>query len=287
MSKVSSEMPRRALIVYARGDLVINAYFAARLRKSVAETGLSPFVVTSQSLLATSQNQLKELKELSAIVIFRSRNVSLSKGLEEIGFKVVNRSSLLEVATDKLKTFEFCHNHGIPTVQTVPLDASIVAELLSTQPVVIKDRFGHGGSSVSLLKNENDAYAYLSNASAADFVVQPFIDDVLYEWRAYVIGINVAYWVRKTPRTGEFRANLSQGAKITVATPPNAVSVVVNKAVSHLGEGVYGIDVLDTTQGALLGEIEDPVGYRSLYQLHCLDPTKPLANYYLSVSNRN
>ncbi len=276
-------MTAKVLIVYTRRDLITNAFFARQLNDSLERAGLGTSVISAESLLVATVEQLKDLKERTSLVIFRSRDVPLAKQMEELGFKIVNRPSLLEVATDKFKTYEFCRSHRLPTIQTTIADKSSETTLVTKLPLVIKDRYGHGGSSVVLLDDEDDVYTYLANADSGVFVVQTYLDDVLSEWRAYVIGTQIKYWIKKTPKSGDFRANLSKGATVEAKKPPIPIKSLAEQAISFLGEGAYGIDVVQTRHGNFLGEIEDPVGFRALYRLSLPNPTEALASYFASI----
>ncbi len=280
-------MTLRVLIVYTRKDLVTNLFFVKQLSDSLEKAGRDATVISTESLSFATIEQLEHLKESTSLVIFRSRDVALSKKMGEMGFKIINNPSLLELATDKLKTYEFCLSHSLPTIQTTTVEQSIEATLPHKVPLVIKDRYGHGGSSVVLLDTKDDVHTHLSNKALHLFVAQPFIDDVLCEWRAYVIGRQIKYWVKKTPKSGDFRANLSQGAKIEKKRPPDQIRSLVEQVVCYLGEGAYGVDILQTRHGNLLGEIEDPVGFRSLYRLNLTDITETLASYFISVSGHD
>jgi glutathione synthase/RimK-type ligase-like ATP-grasp enzyme len=199
------------------------------------------------------------------VVIARTRNISIRRRLEREGLLVINSSKLALIGNDKLATFSFLKNNGLPVV-----DTTTSARMPPSNSAVIKPRFGHGGNGVRL--------ARLPGWSFDGFVAQPFLPGANSDERAYVIGSSVAAWVGRNNQT-DFRSNLSQGATPRIVTPSKESLLIATRIIELLGPGYYGIDIFETDEGPAVNEIEDVVGARSLYQLGLADPARLLIGW--------
>ncbi|SHE65034.1 Glutathione synthase/RimK-type ligase, ATP-grasp superfamily [Ferrithrix thermotolerans DSM 19514] len=266
------------LILYSRHELKRNQFFVKQLRGALRGSGVKTKVLSTETIKNYSNKGLASTCSDVALILMRSRDTSLATALSQLQIKVLNDPWLLKLATDKYSTYIFAKEMSIATPPTKVLTPEQLKDLPFDYPYVVKDRFGHGGDSVFLVSDPISAQRYIPCATSNNLVVQPFVHDVVAEWRAYVVGDEIFAWVKKVPRPGEFRANYACGSSISISAPPDEVHSVAKRIKSVLGSGLYGIDIIETRNSCILGEIEDPVGFRALYILG-KDPTTAIANF--------
>ena len=160
-------------------------------------------------------------------------------------------------------------NHKYYTVQTlcksklpVPTTSLSVSPQPTTKisrtvgyPLVVKLLSGFGGRGVMLVQEEQDLVPLLDTMQVfKEFVAtQEFIDkgdDI----RCYVIGDNV-YPVKRIAKKGEWRANVSRGARAIPTRIPDEIKEIALKAAKIMGMDISSVDFIKSSKGWLILEI--------------------------------
>ncbi|MBP0975489.1 MAG: hypothetical protein J6P20_05435, partial [Oscillospiraceae bacterium] len=103
-----------------------------------------------------------------------------------------------------------------------------------------------------------------------------------WDVRIYVLGGEIYSAVLRTSDT-DFRSNFSLGGKAEVIKPDAEMRALVNKIQEIMPLDFAGVDLLRSPEGGyILGEIEDAVGCRMLYQLTELNPAQDYIRYIRS-----
>jgi ribosomal protein S6--L-glutamate ligase len=99
----------------------------------------------------------------------------------------------------------------------------------------------------------------------AEFLVQEFIKEAGgSDVRCFVIGNKVVAAMQRTAQEGEFRSNLHRGgtARITKLTPTERRTAI--KAATTMGLHVAGVDLLRSSRGPLVMEVNSSPGLEGI-----------------------
>ena len=100
-----------------------------------------------------------------------------------------------------------------------------------------------------------------------------------WDMRIYVLGGEIYSAILRTSDT-DFRSNFSLGGKVQAVQPDAEAAALVRRITAILPLDFAGVDLLRAPDGSyVLGEIEDAVGCRMLYQETALDPARDLIRY--------
>ena len=201
-------------------------------------------------------------------VINRSRKKQISYYYEDQSIPVFNKARVTEIANDKLKTYDQFKDY-FPMIETNIFTGG------ENYPYVVKERFGHGGDQVYLVKNKADIKDFFYSKN---YIQQALGDQPGKDLRVYILNNQIIASVLRSHPT-DFRSNYSLGGNIELY-PLNAREIkAVNKILEILPLDYGGIDFLfDKKDQLILNEIEDVVGARMLYNLK----QTPIVEMYLS-----
>ena len=256
---------RDCWILYDKGDLEVNRFFADRLRQCGEAVGLECSIVTTEEM---------DPEYAPDIVISRTRDHEATSLLEDYGSTVYNRSSVSRVCNDKSLTYSFARNLGIPFLP-YSLDMD---ELPPGPPWVVKSCIGHGGSEVFQADSEEDVKRLFSDLEGRKPLVQQMAPVRGRDMRVYVLGGRIIASVLRSSDT-DFRANFKLGGTAEIVKPPEEAVDIVRRILPELMPDFVGIDFVFGRERVYLNEIEDVVGTRMLYSLTDLDPALMYMEY--------
>lgn len=193
--------------------------------------------------------------------------------LDDMGVPSFNPLGFAAVANSKIATLRMASRLGIrfKPVRAVRDIASMAGQI--RYPIVAKPDDGHGGAGVSLLECDSDAYPLIGGGHDGVTLLQDVADSHGQDMRVYVLDGEI---IAAMLRTGDgFLSNYTQGGKADIvdidALDPY-IAESVGKIVGEFGSFFGGVDFLRDGDGWVLGEIEDAVGCRMLYDKTDIDP---------------
>ena len=126
---------------------------------------------------------------------------------------------------------------------------------------------GTQGLGVVLADNETAAKSVLEafyNLNA-NILVQEFVKEANgSDIRAFVVGGKVVGAMKRQGKTGEFRSNLHRGGVGTVIELTPEEQEVAIQAAKSLGLGIAGVDMLPSTRGPLVIEVNSSPGLEGI-----------------------
>ena len=193
--------------------------------------------------------------------------------LDDMGVPSFNPSGFAAVANSKIATLRMASRLGIrfKPVRAVRDIVSMAGQI--RYPIVAKPDDGHGGAGVSLLECDSDAYPLIGGGHDGVTLLQDVADSHGQDMRVYVLDGEI---IAAMLRTGDgFLSNYTKGGKADIvdidALDPY-IAESVGKIVDEFGSFFGGVDFLRDGDGWVLGEIEDAVGCRMLYDKTDIDP---------------
>lgn len=184
-------------------------------------------------------------------VLFWDKDINLAAQLEKSGLPVFNSAKSIDLCDDKAKTCIALD--GIvkqPRTLIAPktyfkadftrfVDGAVKVLGL---PLVFKECFGSFGEQVFLCKSKADI---LTHITEKPFILQEFIaGSAGRDIRIEVVGSKIAAAVRRENKN-DFRANVTNGGKMTPYTPTDTEKQTALAACGALGLTFGGVDILE------------------------------------------
>ena len=183
----------------------------------------------------------------------------------------VNSSRGIVQSRDKLRCLQVLSKEGIGLPKTVFTNYSRnvehVVESAGGAPVVLKLLEGTQGLGVVLAENQNAAQSVLEafNGLKARVIVQEFIKEAGgADIRAFVVDGEVVGAMKRQGKEGEFRSNLHRGGTATILELTEEEKRTAIKAAEAVGLGVAGVDLLQSSRGPLVLEVNSSPGLEGI-----------------------
>lgn len=267
-------------LVYESADLEENRDFAAYVETQGKARGLNIQTVrTAQLSIGVDGDGALYLRKdgrdaLPDFVIARHRDSFLSEQMERLKIPVFNSAKVCALCNDKRRTHQFLM--GLPMVETRFVNhLYAVAPYEGAYPLVLKPAIGHGGLHVSLVRNEYEWRAAADEILPKDMLEQRVAEVAGRDLRVYVLFGEIIAGVMRTAKKGII-SNFKRGGIATLHAPDAQERALVMRVVQRFAEAgaplsFAGVDLLYDSKGPVLGEVEDVVGSRMLYQVSKLD----------------
>lgn len=196
---------------------------------------------------------------------------AIVRQLEMQGEYCVSKSLAITRARDKLRSMQLLAKYGIDIPKTViSRDSGDIDELLDQldgTPVIIKLASGTHGNGVVLAETKKAAKStlqafYLTNEQGTNILLQEFIKESAgTDIRAFVVGSKVVASMQRQSLDDDFRSNLHKGGCGTpIKLTPEEEKVAI-KAAKVMGLPIAGVDIMRSTRGPLVLEVNASPGF--------------------------
>lgn len=190
---------------------------------------------------------------------------------EMMGVYPLNESVAITRARDKLRALQLLARKGIGLPVTgfaeSPDDVQDLIKMVGGAPVVIKLLEGTQGIGVVLAETQQAAESVIQAfmGMRANILVQEFIKEARgSDLRCFVIGDRVVAAMKRQAKEGEFRSNIHRGgsAALIRITPQEREAAV--SAAKIIGLNVAGVDILRSSHGPLVLEVNSTPGLEGI-----------------------
>ncbi len=190
---------------------------------------------------------------------------------EVMGTYTLIESVALSRSRDKLRSLQLLSRKGIGLPVTgfanKPGDSKDIIKMVGGAPVVIKLLEGTQGIGVVLAETNKAAESVIEAFMGlqANILVQEFIKEAGgADIRCLVVGGKVVAAMKRQGAEGEFRSNLHRGgsASLVKISPEERVTAV--SAAKVLGLSVAGVDLLRSSRGPLVMEVNSSPGLEGI-----------------------
>lgn len=185
-------------------------------------------------------------------------------------FATVTSDAIIR-SRDKLRSFQRLSKAGIGMPKTVftnySRDVEEVISHVGGTPVIIKLLEGTQGLGVVLAETKNAAESVLEafNGLQARALVQEYISEAKgADLRALVVNGQVVGAMKRQGKEGEFRSNLHRGGLAEIVKLNHDELKVAMKASRALKLPVCGVDMLQSSRGPLLLEVNSTPGLEGI-----------------------
>lgn len=216
------------------------------------------------------------LKDIHAIIPRIGASVTFYGTAVVRQFEMMNVFSTTESialvrSRDKLRSLQIMSRAGLGLPKTsfanYAKDVNQVIKSVGGAPCVIKLLEGTQGIGVVLAETTKAAESVIEafNGLQARVIIQEFIKEAGgADIRAFVIGDRVVGAMKRQGKEGEFRSNLHRGGSAQVIELTDAEERAALKAAKSMGLGVAGVDMLQSSRGPLILEVNSSPGLEGI-----------------------
>jgi len=190
---------------------------------------------------------------------------------EQMGVFTLASSQAITVSRDKLRAIQVLARHdiAIPPSAFARDRASVLPaiEHVGGAPVILKLLEGTQGIGVILAETTKVAEAIVETLQSArqNVLIQKFVAESRgRDLRAFVVGDRVVAAMRRVAAKGEFRSNVHRGARAEAVELPEDYARTAISAAQILGLRVAGVDMLETSSGPQVLEVNSSPGLEGI-----------------------
>lgn len=198
----------------------------------------------------------------------------------------VTGSLAIQRSRDKLRSLQIFSRHDIDMPKTIfasnKSSAKDVIALSGGAPLVLKIIEGTQGVGVVLVDSDKAAKSVLDAFYGMDvhLLVQEFIEEAGgTDIRALVVDGKVVGAMKRKGADGDFRSNLHQGGSATAHKLSRKEKSTAIAAAKAMGLGVCGVDMIPSTRGPLVMEVNSSPGLEGIEKSTNLDIAGSIMEY--------
>ncbi len=196
---------------------------------------------------------------------------ALTRQFEALKVFCLNSSSAITQSRDKLYSLQLLLNHevDIPTTgfANSPLDTDDLIKMVGGPPLIVKLLEGTQGKGVVLAETKKAAESVINAFKSinANILVQEFIKEANgKDIRCFVIDGKVVAAIQREALPGEFRANIHLGGTASVIKVTPEEKRIAIKAAKAMNLKVAGVDIIRSSKGPLLLEVNSSPGLEGI-----------------------
>lgn len=205
---------------------------------------------------------------------------------EMMGVFTTTESQALVRSRDKLRSLQVLSRArlGLPKTVFTNYSKSVeeIIDHVGGAPLIIKLLEGTQGLGVVLAETRKAAESVIEafNGLQARVIVQEFIKEAGgADIRALVVDGHVVGAMKRQGKEGEFRSNLHRGGTASVIQLTDEEENAAIKAARAMGLGVAGVDLLQSSRGPLILEVNSSPGLEGIEKATGKDIAKTIIRY--------
>ena len=196
---------------------------------------------------------------------------ALTRQFESQKIFCLNSAAAISQSRDKLFSLQLLLNNGIDIPTTgfanSPLDTNDLIKMVGGSPLIIKLLEGTQGKGVVLAETKKAAESVINAFKSlnANILVQEFIKEANgKDIRCFVIDGKVVAAMQREAPPGEFRANMHLGGTASLIKVTSEEKTIAVKAAKAMGLQVAGVDIIRSSKGPLLLEVNSSPGLEGI-----------------------
>lgn len=196
---------------------------------------------------------------------------ALTRQFEAMDVFCLNSAAAITQSRDKLFSLQLLLHHGvdIPTTgfANSPLDTDDLIKMVGGSPLIVKLLEGTQGKGVVLAETKKAAESVINAFKSlnANILVQEFIKEADgKDLRLFVVDGKVVAAIQREAAPGEFRANIHMGGTASVIKPTADEKRIAIKAAKAMDLKVAGVDIIRSSKGPLLLEVNSSPGLEGI-----------------------
>jgi len=197
--------------------------------------------------------------------------IAVLRQFELMGVYCLNDSESVARSRDKLRCLQILSKNGIRIPATcfsyIPSFSQAVTNTLKGPPIVVKLTEGTQGLGVMLAESFESAESIIEafGTLQAPVLAQEYINESKgLDIRCFVVGKRVVAAMERRSSDGDFRSNIHRGGSgknVKLSSDEESVAV---KAAEVMGLSVAGVDLLRSSRGPLVVEVNSSPGLEGI-----------------------
>lgn len=270
-----------------------------RLREEAKKMGHRVEIIKSNNVVMLFNHVLdlkygkKKFKNFDVIIPRAniSENIAIEaailKQLEHMHVPIINNYDAILRAKNKLLTLQILGANNIPTLKTAVIHQSgnldTALRHIGKPPMIMKTAFGSFGKGVALIESERSArsaYDLLDRAPNNIILLQKYVKECKgKDIRVFVIGGRVVATMERKAKRGEFRSNIKVGGDGKMIEPTQEMKALAIKATKALGLQVAGVDIILTSDGPAIMEVNANPGLEGIEKVTGVNVAKKMVQF--------
>lgn len=248
--------------------------------------GLHVVRLYANDLLWRSDGEMPRADVVLLRTLSQARTLAVARMFEAEGRRVVNGSRVIETCGDKAATSGALKAAGVPQPRSgVAFGREAVLELCEAfgWPVVLKPVVGSWGRMVARLSDVDALDAVLEHKrvlggpSHQVFYVQEHVDKPGRDLRAFVLGERVVAAI--TRESEHWITNTARGARAYGREIDDELACVAGGAARAVGGGALAVDLMESSRGLLVNEVNHTMEFRNSIQPTGVDLPARIASW--------
>ena len=213
--------------------------------------------------------------------------LALLRQLENFDIPIINNSQSILHSRDKMISSQILARAKLPTPRTMlvshPVNVDIVEQEIGF-PCVVKLVTGSQGKGVYLCKDKDMFVNFMDLTdnlkSKKTLIIQEFVNSgELFDLRVWVIGGKTITAMKRTPPTGDFKANITRGGLGEPFELNNEISELARKTAQAFDLDITGVDLLFNGEKYLVCEANSSPGFEGIDRYCGTDMGEEIVRY--------
>lgn len=199
---------------------------------------------------------INSLKDKYDFVLYLDKDKYYARILENLGLRIFNKPSAIEICDDKMLTHIELAKHNVSMPKTIPgvlcysdvdcIDSNLINRIEEElkYPLVVKECFGSLGKGVYLVNNRDELISYSKQLINKPHLFQEFINESFgKDIRVLVIGGKAFAWMMRKSEN-DFRSNIEIGGEPINIELPDEFRKCAENVATFLNLDYCGVDLL-------------------------------------------
>lgn len=211
---------------------------------------------------------------------------AMVRHLEMMGSFSTAGSLAISRSRDKLRSLQILSKHGVDMPKTIfasnKSNVKDIIKLSGGTPLVLKILEGTQGVGVVLAETQKAAKSVLDAfyGMNVNLLVQEFIAEAGgTDIRAFVVDGEVVGAMQRKGVEGDFRSNLHQGGSASAYKLSRKEKATALAAAKAMGLGVCGVDMIPSSRGPLVMEVNSSPGLEGIEKATGIDIAGKIMDY--------
>jgi ribosomal protein S6--L-glutamate ligase len=184
--------------------------------------------------------------------------LSILEAAEAIEIPTINRTRAIRLVRDKAVAAVYAHNHDLPTPLTYFVAQPHLLKQIPEEdyPLVVKPTNGSSCRGIYRVDSPADLETVqITEPNARFFLAQQYLENSGFDIKLYVVGTEVFAVAKRSPLHPEVAVKKRH---IPITTALRDLALHVGKL---FGLDIYGLDVVETSRGPVIVDINDFPGF--------------------------
>ncbi|MEM3826736.1 MAG: lysine biosynthesis protein LysX [Nitrososphaeria archaeon] len=208
---------------------------------------------------------------------------------------VINPYKVLSLTTNKLLTTLTLDKANVPTPKTaVAFSLESALELADKMgyPLVIKPIIGSWGRMVACIRDRREAEAIFETREMIHeplqqiYYLQEYVKRPPRDIRSIVVGDEIITSIYRYQPEDDWRTNVARGGAAVLAKLEPEQEEIIIKAAKAVGEGILGVDAMESERGLLVHEINGCVEFKGASSVSTVNIPKRIVDYAVKKVRR-